>query len=116
MTTLTLPWPPAVNNLFFNAGKGRVRSSRYQAWASEALTAVREQQPKPIVGSFHVRILLDRPDRRKRDLDGLLKAPLDLLVTAGVIEDDSLAQSIAIQWSDAAPAKPGAIRVCVEGI
>lgn len=116
MTIVTLPWPPAVNNLFFNAGKRRVRSSRYTAWIAEALTRLREQSPTPIKGSFHVRIICDRPNRIRRDLDGLLKAPLDLLVAAGVIEDDSLAQSIAIQWSDAAPAKPGSVRVCVEGI
>ena len=114
--TLTLPWPPAVNNLFATFQNRRIPSRRYKQWLAEALAAVRAQQPARIVGSFHVRVLLDRPDRRRRDLDGLLKAPLDCLVKAGVIEDDSLAQSIAIAWSDAEPKKPGAVRICVEGI
>lgn len=116
MTTLTLPWPPAVNNLFATFNNRRIPSRRYKAWLAEAACALGDQQLAPVRGSFHVRILCDRPDRRKRDLDGLMKAPLDLMVKAGLIEDDSLAQSLTIAWSDAEPKKPGAVRICVEGI
>ena len=43
--------------------------------------------------------MFERPDKRRRDLDGLAKAPLDLLVTLGIIENDYLAQRITLAWS-----------------
>lgn len=113
ITTVTLPWPPAVNNLYLNVGKRRIRTKRYDAWLSEALTAVREQRAKPIAGSFSVSIACRAPDRRIRDLDGLMKAPLDLLVKAGVIEDDSKARQLSIWWSPEPIAKPGSVIVNV---
>lgn len=114
MTSITLPWPPAVNNLFFNVGKRRVRTKRYDAWLADALAAVLQQQPAPVLGSFSLSMVCVRPDRRKRDLDGLAKAPLDLLVKAGIIEDDSLCVSLGLSWADQAPAKPGCVHMQVQ--
>ena len=41
---------------------------------------------------------------KRRDLSNLLKALEDILVTHGVVEDDSLVQKIVIAWSQ----EPGA--------
>jgi len=111
MSTLTLPWPPAVNNLYTNVGKRRVRTARYDGWILHAQAAVLSQRPSRIRGPYHVSILLDRPDRIRRDIDGLGKAALDLLVKMGVTDDDSLAQSLTLAWSDKPPSKPGAAHV-----
>jgi crossover junction endodeoxyribonuclease RusA len=116
MTAITLPWPPAVNNLFLNAGKGRVRTRRYDAWIAEAAACVWQQRPLKLKGRFHVTILCEPPDRRRRDLDGLAKAPLDLLVKTGVIEDDSLALSLSLFWSPDPPGKPGGVTVTLEPV
>lgn len=113
ITTVTLPWPPALNNLYLNVGKRRIRTPRYDAWLAEALAAVREQRAKPVFGSFAASIAVRAPDRRRRDLDGYFKATLDLLVKAGVIEDDSKANSLAIWWSPEGPSKPGSVIVNV---
>lgn len=113
MTTITLPWPPAVNNLFINAGKRRIKSERYKAWQTEAGWELLRQRPEAVVGRFGVTITAHAPDNRVRDLDGLFKAPLDLLTTHGVIEDDHLARSLHIIWSDAAPCKPGFVIVTI---
>lgn len=115
MTTLTLPFPPGVNNLYFNVPRvGRVMSERYKAWQREALTAHREQLAGHVAGSFRLTFSFDRPDYRRRDLDGLLKAPIDFLVKAGVVEDDHLCQAISLSWSKVPAAKPGAVHVTVE--
>lgn len=116
MTTITLPWPPAVNNLYMNVGKRRVRTARYDAWLNEATIRARLQRPKPVRGDFGVYATFNRPDRRRRDLDGLLKAPLDLLVKLGVIDDDSGAQTITMAWSDAPIGKPGLCRITITAI
>lgn len=115
MNVLRLPFPPGVNNLYLNVPKvGRVISPRYRAWLAAAASALGDQLLTPVEGSFRVRLFFDRPDRRKRDLDGLVKAPLDFLVKAGAIEDDHLSKSILLVWSDAAPSKPGAVRIELE--
>lgn len=112
--TLSLPFPPTTNNLFRNVpGKGRVKSDAYKKWLAEAAWLVRQQRPTPILGSYSLAIVADRPDRRARDLDNLTKAVGDLLKHAGVITDDHLAKSIVLAWSDAEPKKPGGVRVTV---
>lgn len=109
MIRLELPFPPGVNNLFKNTGRGRARTARYEAWAYEAGLKLRRQRPGSIPGHFRVEMTFDRPDQRRRDLDGLAKAPLDLLVTLGVIADDSLAQEIILRWGE--PTSPPDARV-----
>ena len=117
MTTILLPFPPGVNNLFVNVGKRRVVAPAYQVWrnrAKWALTGADPHRKLRCAGPFNVYMLFDRPDRRKRDLDGLAKAPLDLLVSMGVIDDDHLAQRITLEWSYLTPAKPGSVTVTLE--
>ncbi|GLK78018.1 hypothetical protein GCM10008171_32720 [Methylopila jiangsuensis] len=99
-TTIALPFPPPLNNLFANVhGRGRVRSQRYREWANAAGWQLRAARPASVTGPVAVTILLGRPDRRKRDLDGLSKAPIDLLVEHRVIEDDSLVQRLTLAWA-----------------
>ena len=115
--TLVLPFPPGVNNLFATVGKRRVVSKRYAAWRTVAQYAVADrfdEKSDAVSGPFVARLSFDRPDKRRRDLDGLVKAPLDLLVSMGVIEDDHLAQRITLEWSDKAPAKPGHVTIHLE--
>nr|WP_281261308.1 RusA family crossover junction endodeoxyribonuclease [Devosia submarina] len=50
----------------------------------------------------HIEMQLVAPDRRARDGDNLLKAPLDLLVKHGIIEDDSnkFVSKGSFEWVD----------------
>lgn len=99
-TTITLPFPPSLNNLFANVAKrGRVRSERYRQWANAAGWELKSAKPQKVSGPVALTILLGKPDRRKRDLDGLSKAPIDLLVEYQVIEDDSLVQRLTLAWA-----------------
>ena len=99
-TTISLPFPPPLNNLFANvAGKGRVKSDRYRQWANAAGWEIQSVRPKAIPGPVAITILLGKPDRRRRDLDGMAKAVCDLLVDHRVIEDDSLVQRLTLAWA-----------------
>lgn len=111
MSLFTIPFPPGVNNLFNNGAKGRYPTDRYKAWRKLAADALKIQKPKPVEGPFTLSIKLHKPDRRKRDLDGLLKAPLDALVEAGLIQDDSLAMKISLEWVSNEPMKNGPVYV-----
>lgn len=99
-TVLSLPFPPSLNNLFANVqGRGRVRSDRYRQWSNLAGWDLKTSKPEPVAGAVNVTILLGKPDKRRRDLDGLAKAPLDLLVEHGVITDDSAVQRLTLAWA-----------------
>lgn len=117
---LQLPWPPAVNNLFatVKAGKKqrRIRTRRYEAWLAEAGACLLTQPWRPIEARAKVSLLLTPPDNRERDADGYLKAPIDLLVKAGVLAGDSMrhVKSATAEWSDSPPAKPGQVIVTLE--
>jgi crossover junction endodeoxyribonuclease RusA len=52
-------------------------------------STVRLDHRKPVTGSLSIQIDVYPPDRRRRDLDNILKALLDSLGHAAVIEDDS---------------------------
>jgi crossover junction endodeoxyribonuclease RusA len=87
-TTITLPFPPSVNGTF-RKHNGSHLSERYREWRDAAGWELKAQRPQPIKGKVHIEMQLVAPDRRARDGDNLLKAPLDLLVKHGIVEDDS---------------------------
>lgn len=111
---LHLPYPPTANNLFLNVGKRRVRTKAYDAWLAEALAVLRGQRPRPVKGSYRLTIIATRPDKRRRDVANLEKPIGDLLVKAGVVEDDSLCQSIQLAWAWDSIVKGGEIALRVE--
>lgn len=100
--TLTLPFPPASNNLFANSKSGgRFKSARYTAWATEAGWEAKKQRAGRIEGPYALYIVACRPDARRRDLANLEKAVSDLLVSVGIVEDDRLCQRLDMRWGPA---------------
>jgi Holliday junction resolvase RusA-like endonuclease len=98
--TLSLPFPPSTNNLFVNVpGRGRVTSPRYATWKTDAALRLLVQRPHRVSGPFEIEIAISRPDRRRRDLDGLAKPILDALVQNGVVDDDHLCQRLTMEWA-----------------
>lgn len=93
-----LPLPPSVNNLF--AGKKRrFPTKRYEDWRTEAWAALGYQKPWPRYDEpVKVTLAIGRPDNRRRDLDNLLKGPLDLLTSAGILKDDDLVHDVRAYW------------------
>jgi Holliday junction resolvase RusA-like endonuclease len=62
-------------------------------------------------GPVVITIAAGCPDRRRRDVDNLGKAVLDLLTAHQVIEDDAKVISITSRWDSAIP--PGRITISV---
>lgn len=102
---LTLPsLPPPLSACFKNVRRnGRAATPRYTAWVSEAMHAVRSQKVAPISGDVVAVYQFRRPDLRRRDLGNLEKAVSDLLVKAGLIEDDSLIIDLRMIWGSEDP-------------
>ena len=70
------------------------------AWLKAAGWELVLQKPAPVPGSVRVNISAGRPDRRRRDVDNLSKAVLDLLTKHQVIEDDSRVVSLSSSWDE----------------
>lgn len=96
--TLTLPYPPSLNDRFCQAPDGtlhlRKAQRQYRTAVQDAVHAQWLQMtPRPVwplTGRLTVTVWLYAPDRRKRDiLDNPQKALWDALQHAGVLEDDS---------------------------
>ncbi len=86
--TFLLPWPPTVNALW-RAYKGRnILSAVARAWAKQAEQKLMVQKAKPVKGPIQLYIRLSSPHGRRFDPDNRIKAPIDVLVRMGIIEED----------------------------
>jgi crossover junction endodeoxyribonuclease RusA len=85
----TLPWPPSINH-YYRQHRGRIyvthKGKAYRRLVYEHLMA---QLVRDTPGRLAVHIVVHQPDRRKRDLDNLLKCLLDALQHGGAFADDS---------------------------
>lgn len=112
--TFTIPMPPSVNALFANVspaqraaaaaqGKklpGRMKTAAYRAWIKEAGWTIRAQRPLPTPGRVEVGLSFERHSDRA-DVDGRIKATLDLMVTMGLIDDDRHVMRLVTEWTGA---------------
>lgn len=63
-------------------------SSKYRQYEREAAWFLKPRPPRPIECEVSVKCLFYMPTRRLVDLNNLLEAATDLLVSAGVLKDD----------------------------
>ena len=98
---LHLPMPPSVNGLYRDrkGAKGRTKSKAYKAWISEAAMMVRNQATTRFEGDVSLRFYFG-PRNRRADLFNFVKAPEDLLVSQGIIEDDRFVTKGTVVWSE----------------
>ena len=112
MIELTLPWPPSVNS-YKNIGgtrttkKGKSYQARvnspetkvfyYEVWVKiRSLKAVK-QILEPVATRLCITLGLYPPDKRKRDIDNVVKPTLDSLVRGGLIVDDVQIDRLVIE-------------------
>lgn len=75
------------------------RTDEYVAWLLEARISLAQQKPGGICKPYSLSITAARPDKRRRDIDNLIKPISDALVHANIIPDDSLCQKVSAQWA-----------------
>ena len=112
---ITLPWPPTVNHYYTVARGRKILSEAGRIYKRYACQLMMEQHtPRLDHDSYCVTILARPPDRRKRDLDNIVKPVFDSLVDYGAIIDDCKIDDFRVQRLD--PVKGGSIRIVISGI
>lgn len=98
--------PPSANSLrksFVRNGKVMsAKTDKYSAWREAALWEIAAQKAGRIEGPYSLSIAVQRHWRTKhaRDIDNVIKPISDALVNAGIVRDDSLAESVSAKWAD----------------
>ena len=115
---IVLPFPPSANRYWRHPTTGKLAgrhliSADGRVFREQVQTnAIAERWPRfGADARLAVRILAFMPDKRRRDLDNILKAALDALTHAGVWGDDSQVDSLLIER---APTLGGMLKVEVE--
>jgi crossover junction endodeoxyribonuclease RusA len=116
--TIKLPWPPSVNHYWRHVRIGRaIRvhiSQEGAAYRRDVRSICKVYRVPRVEGRLTVAVSVVAPDKRKRDLDNLLKGLLDALCHAGVYEDDSQIDQLTITRGK--QATPGHVIVTVNQI
>ena len=116
MIEMTLPWPPSVNSYWRHPSSGALAgrnliSEQGRAYRSEVVAhaILQRMVNSALSGRLAIEIQAFPPDKRRRDLDNILKALLDSITHAGIIEDDSQFDAIAIARRECL--KPGRVEI-----
>jgi len=98
MIILDLPWPPSVNHYWRHTKNGHYISNEGKEYRQLVMFHGLKHR-----GTFNkdcrLTISIDAypPDKRKRDLDNVLKSLLDALQHAGVYQDDGQIDKLSIE-------------------
>ena len=87
--TFELPWPPSVNHYYRRVGPRTLISRAGREFRRQVGRILAARGVPPTVNRPAVTVEVYPPDRRRRDIDNLLKAVLDALQHGGAFPDDS---------------------------
>lgn len=86
--TFELPWPPSVNHYYRRVGPRTLISRAGREFRRRVGRILAAHRLPPATGWLAVSVEVYPPDRRRRDIDNLLKAVLDACQHGGAFPDD----------------------------
>lgn len=93
---LDLPYPPSVNHYWGQAGNRRFIGKKGQQFRLAVAEACADSKVQALDGKLSVHVALYPPDRRRRDIDNVLKSLLDACEHAGCFENDNQVEELHI--------------------
>lgn len=109
-----LAWPPTVNHYYAVYRGRKIKSAEGRRYLRDTVLTIHARcRPPRLTGPVSLRIVACPPDKRRRDLDNLLKPVLDAFTSAGVYLDDSQVHKIVIERGELIT--NGALLVTVSG-
>jgi crossover junction endodeoxyribonuclease RusA len=97
---LELPYPPSVNHYWGQHGKFKYLGKKGKIFRQEVMERVAEAGLKALEGNLAMHVALYPPDRRKRDVDNVLKPLLDACEHAGCYLNDAQISELHILRRD----------------
>jgi crossover junction endodeoxyribonuclease RusA len=97
MITLKLPDPPSVHHDWGQVGSRKFLGKKGKEFREAVFLCVLNARKGPLNGRLEVKVYLYPPDKRKRDVDNVLKSLLDALVHARVYENDSQIDKLYVE-------------------
>ncbi len=109
---LELPYPPSVNHYWYRNGNRSFLGKKGKQFREDVQTLYGGCTPHE--GRLQVEVMMYPPDRRKRDVDNVLKPLLDALEHADIFLDDAQIDALSISRGDIE--KGGRITVAITEI
>lgn len=109
-----LPYPPSVNHYCLRTSSGVItgeRGKKYRRDAGILLGKHRNHFPEDT--RLTVTINVFTPDKRKRDIDNLLKCTLDSIEHAGVYKNDNQIDMLTVIRRGIDPKKIGCLQIWI---
>jgi len=89
MEVYTLPYPPSVNHYWRRVGARTIISREGRNYRRRVCGLLAAEGAEERSGPLEVKVEVYPPDRRRRDVDNVLKALLDAMEKGGAYGDDS---------------------------
>lgn len=110
---IVVAYPPSTNRLWSYSKKGVYRTKSYMDWLDEALYAIKWQH-ETIELLCGVSIWANPGDKRKRDIDNIVKPLLDLLEHAKIVKNDNQFIELGVRWDYQIP--PRKVSILITGL
>lgn len=92
---IEIPYPPSVNHYWGQHGKIKYLTKKAKQFRADIAVAVRGIET--VEHDVHLIIDVRPPDRRKRDIDNIIKPLMDALEHAGVYVNDCQVARLSVQ-------------------
>ena len=112
MIQFRLPYPPTMNEYWHHTRTGQTYiSTKGRDYRKNVVMMLHAARVEKAFGPLRVTLDVHKPDRRRRDLDNLLKPLFDALQHGGAYEDDSQIEKFTVE--NRAPVERGAVVVTI---
>lgn len=101
--TLELPYAPSVNHYYRHVGARVLISRDGRNYREKVANRIAAERIATMTGDIELHIQLYPPDRRRRDIDNVLKVLLDTLTIGKLYEDDSQVKRLAVEKLEPLP-------------
>jgi Holliday junction resolvase RusA-like endonuclease len=113
MLEFELPYPPSVNHYWRRVWARTLISRGGRAFRQEVCSILAGRKFEPLLGPLEVNVTVYPPDRRRRDIDNVLKSLLDSLEHGGAFHDDG--QIVDLRARKLNPIPGGKVVVQIKG-
>ncbi|MAG92515.1 MAG: hypothetical protein CMJ48_02015 [Planctomycetaceae bacterium] len=108
---IDLPYPPSINHYWRRVGPRTLISREGRRFRKDVMAILAAMGVEPLAGALAVEVEVYPPDRRRRDIDNVLKSLLDALERGGAYHDDS--QIAHLEITRMTPVKGGRTHVLI---